>query len=62
LGAADQVESQTARLDVVTAETTLLDAENAAATAAGQLEDALQIPFPRLAALATAPNPPASHP
>lgn len=52
LGAADQLEQQMARLDEVTAETAVLDAESAAAVAAGQLEDALQVPFPRLAALA----------
>lgn len=54
LGAADQVEVSTARLDAAAVELALLDAETAAALAAGQLEDALQIPFPRLAAL-TAP-------
>lgn len=54
LGAADQLELQTARLDVATAETAVLDAENAAAIAAGQIEDALQLPFPHLAALAVA--------
>lgn len=55
LGATDQVEIQTARLDFFTAESAAVDAENAAALAAGQLEDALQIPFPNLAAL-TAPS------
>ncbi len=54
LGAADQLEVQTARLDVATVETAVVDAENAAASAAGQLEDALQIPFPHLAKLADA--------
>jgi outer membrane protein, heavy metal efflux system len=52
LGSADQVEVQTARLDLATVDTALLDAENAAAVAAGQLEDALQIPFSNLATLA----------
>jgi outer membrane protein TolC len=51
-GAGDQLELQTARLDLTTAETGILDAENAAATAAGQLEDALQLPLPHLASLA----------
>lgn len=52
LGAADQLELQTVQLDVAATEVLLLEAENAAATAAGQLEDALQLPFPHLAALA----------
>ena len=51
LGNADQVQVQTARLDLLTVETAVADAENAATVAAGQLEDALQIPFPQLAAL-----------
>jgi outer membrane protein TolC len=53
-GAADQVERQTARLDLAVADAALADAESAAALAAGQLEDALQIPFPNLTALAPA--------
>ncbi|MDB6170051.1 MAG: Cobalt-zinc-cadmium resistance protein CzcC [Verrucomicrobia bacterium] len=52
LGAADQVEVQSAQLDLATAETLSADAENAAALAAGQLEDALQVPFNRLDTLA----------
>lgn len=54
LGGADQVEVQTARLDLSTVEAAIAEAENAAAVAAGQLEDALQLPFPHLAALAEA--------
>lgn len=54
LGAADQVERQTARLDCAVAESALAGAESAAALAAGQLEDTLQIPFPNLAALSDA--------
>jgi outer membrane protein TolC len=54
LGGADQVEVQTARLDLATADSAVIDAENASAIAAGQLEDALQIPFPHLATLAEA--------
>jgi outer membrane protein TolC len=54
LGSADQVEVLTARLDLIAAESAMADAENAAAVAAGQLEDALQIPFPHLATLADA--------
>jgi outer membrane protein TolC len=54
LGSADQVEVQTARLDLAMAEAAVADAGGATATAAGQLEDALQLPFPHLAALASA--------
>jgi outer membrane protein TolC len=50
-GGADQVEVTTSQLDLANAETAVLDAETAAANAAGALEDALQIPFPHLAAL-----------
>jgi outer membrane protein TolC len=59
-GAGDQLEVQTAELDVATADTLVLEAENSAALAAGQLEDALQIPFPRFATLA--PSAPAGSP
>jgi outer membrane protein TolC len=52
-GAGDQLDVQAAQLEVATADALVLDAENAAALAAGQLEDALQVPFPRLATLAT---------
>lgn len=51
-GSADQVEVQSAQLDVATAESAIVDAENAYAVASGDLEDALQVPFPNLAALA----------
>jgi outer membrane protein TolC len=54
LGSADQVETLTARLDLIAAESSVIDAENAAAIAAGELEDALQLPFPHLATLADA--------
>jgi len=54
LGSADQVEVLTARLDLIAVESAVADAENTAATAAGQLEDALQLPFPHLATLADA--------
>lgn len=58
LGGADQVEIETAELDASTIDATAADAENAAALASGQLEDALQLPFPHLAALAqSAPVP-----
>ena len=56
LGAADQVELQAARLEIVAAETAVLEAENAIALAAGQLEEALQLPLPHLAGL-TRPEP-----
>ncbi len=51
LGAGDQLELSSVRLDVASAELAVFDAANAAALAAGQLEDALQIPFRNLAAL-----------
>ena len=54
LGAADQVEVQTARLELAASDAAVADAESAAALAAGQIEAALQIPFPHLAALADA--------
>jgi outer membrane protein TolC len=54
LGGADQVEVLSARLDLIAAESAVVDAENTAAIAAGQLEDALQLPFPHLATLAEA--------
>ncbi len=57
LGAADQVERQTASLEVVATELALADAEAAAALVAGQLEDAFQLPYPHLAALADAAHP-----
>ncbi len=50
-GAADQLEVQTTELDLATADTLIADAESAAALAAGQLEDALQLPFNHLDAL-----------
>jgi cobalt-zinc-cadmium efflux system outer membrane protein len=50
-GGADQVDVQTARLDLATTDAAVADAENASAAATGALEDALQIPFPRLEAL-----------
>ena len=55
-GGADQVDLQTARLDLLATDLTLADAADAAAVAAGQLEDALQVPFQNLNAVATAPR------
>ncbi|MEO5961016.1 MAG: TolC family protein, partial [Opitutaceae bacterium] len=55
LGAADQFERHLAALDLANAESALADNETAAALAAGQLEDALQIPFPNLANLSRPP-------
>lgn len=57
LGAADQVDRQTAAYELATADLAIADAESAAMLAAGQLEDALQLPFPHLAALADAARP-----
>jgi outer membrane protein TolC len=54
LGGADQVEIQSARLDLAGVESSVIDAENAVAINGGQLEDTLQIPFPHLATLAEA--------
>jgi outer membrane protein, heavy metal efflux system len=54
LGAADRLEVLTARLDLAMAAAALTEAEAAVGVADGQIEDALQIPFPRLAALADA--------
>ena len=51
-GETDQTDLQYARLASADANLALADAESAAALAAGQLEDALQVPFPNLAALA----------
>jgi outer membrane protein TolC len=50
-GAADQLEVRTAELDLATGQLALIDAEAQATVAAGQLEDALQVPFPHLEAL-----------
>lgn len=50
-GGADQVERQAARLELVLAEEAVAEAAAAAAQASGQLEDALQVPFPNLATL-----------
>ena len=58
IGAADQLELQLARLDALSADTAVLDAELASAAAAGDLEDALQIPFPNLENLPTSPRDP----
>ena len=52
LGGADSVSLQGARLDLAAADLAVFEAETAVELANGQLEDALQIPFPHLAALA----------
>lgn len=62
LGGADQLEVQSAALDVATAKIAVLEAETAAALAAGQLEDALQVPFERIDALAQGPGASAAPP
>jgi cobalt-zinc-cadmium efflux system outer membrane protein len=51
-GGADQLEVQNGRLELAAAELALLDARTQAVAAAGQLEDALQVPFADLAPLA----------
>ncbi len=56
-GAADQVERMTSALDLAAAEVAEQEASTAVWLAAGQLEDALQLPFPHLAALADASQP-----
>jgi outer membrane protein TolC len=54
-GDADRIELLNARIELGSAETALLDADVAAAGAAGRLEEALQVPFPHLTAVANAP-------
>jgi outer membrane protein, heavy metal efflux system len=54
LGAVGQLELQTAQFDRASVDTLMIEAEAAAALAAGQLEDALQVPFPHLLSLADA--------
>jgi len=61
-GESEQSEVQNARLAVAEAGLAVADAESAAALAAGELEDALQIPFANLAALTPAPAAPATSP
>jgi outer membrane protein TolC len=51
VGGADQLEYQTARTELSAGELTVLDAEVKGAQAAGQLEDALQIPFQALSVI-----------
>jgi outer membrane protein TolC len=51
VGGADQLEYQTARTELSASELILLDAEMKRAQAAGQLEDALQIPFQALSVI-----------
>lgn len=57
LGAADQVDRELAAAELASAELALGDARTAAAMAAGQFEDALQLPFAHLATLADAAHP-----
>ncbi len=63
-GGADQVEYLNARLEAAAGELALADATDAAARAAGQLEDALQVPFANLEAMVppAGPPPPPSSP
>ena len=55
-GGADRLESDTSRLDLAAGESALVDAQAQAALAAGQLEDALQVPLARLSSLAPSPD------
>ena len=55
-GDADRVELQNVRIDLAGSDATFLDAEAGAALAAGQLEDALQVPFRNLSAVVAAPR------
>lgn len=55
-GAGDQLDYQTALLDLGASQLALLDAQTQAAAAAGQLEDALQVPFANLPAVQTDPQ------
>jgi len=61
-GAADQLDNQTALLDLDASQLALLDAQTQAASAAGQLEDALQVPFANLTAVQNDPHSPATPP
>jgi outer membrane protein TolC len=61
LGAADRMELLSTRLETLASELAQVDADSAAGQAAGQLEDALQVPFPNLAALADPANASLSH-
>jgi outer membrane protein TolC len=55
-GDTDRVELQSSRLDLASSDATFLDAVTGAALASGQLEDALQVPFPNLSAVVAAPR------
>jgi len=57
-GAADRLDYQTALLDASASELALLDAQSQLASAIGQLEDALQVPFANLPALENDPHAP----
>ena len=61
-GGADQVERQNARVELNDVQLALLDAGAEAALAAGQLEDALQVPFAGFEALAAKPAAPTLPP
>jgi len=61
-GAADQLDYQTALLDVGAGELALIDAQSQAAAASGQLEDALQVPLANLSAVLKDLPPPTSPP
>jgi outer membrane protein TolC len=56
-GGADQVELLSAQLERTTADLAVVEAEAQVASAAGQLENALQMPFGKLDALASTSTP-----
>ncbi len=57
-GAGDQLDRALAEVDAAAAESAMIEAAVDSDLAAGQLEDALQIPFPNILALADAAHPP----
>ncbi len=61
-GEADRLESDTSRLDLTAGALALVDAQAQADLAAGQLEDALQVPLARLSSLAPSPGSAPSSP
>jgi outer membrane protein TolC len=55
-GDADRLELQNAKIELVAGESALLESEEGAVLAAGQLQDALQVPWTNLAAIVGAPR------
>jgi outer membrane protein TolC len=54
-GGTDRLEIETSRLDLAAGQLALIDAQAQAELAAGQLEDALQVPLPQFTSLISAP-------